>query len=539
MCHTRCQTERITTDSNSGTQLDTITPDRPDFAPSLGVVLNFHRSFYPGMDAMPSPDLVERMSFVKTKIIATVGPPNSSPELLRELVLAGADIFRLNFAHGSHDWLAGIVQIIRLISEELGRPIGILGDLSGPKIRLEALPGDVIQCGPAETFEFVRIPNPAKPRCLTCTYKKLIDELEPDDRVLLADGTVSMRVVEKHAAEGRVVCVVEQPGEIRSRQGINLPGVALSTPSLTEKDRDDLKWAVANELDFIGLSFVRKAEDISQLRSAIAELKPQHEPQIVAKIEKMEAISQLDRILEVTDAVMVARGDLGVEVDLALVPVFQKRIIRLCNQQRVPVITATQMLDSMQNNSRPTRAEATDVANAVLDGTDAVMLSGETAIGKYPVQAVSTMSRICHEAERLMIARPAVDSAGQPRSRALAVTEAVTRGAVTAAEQLSADVIVVATHSGRTAMAISRQRGRVPILGLSDRPETTRRMCLYWGVTPLLTGLVDSTPQELLKFVVEQGRRQKLLHSGSKLVLVASSNWSAEGHDLMLVHAIP
>ena len=481
----------------------------------------------------------ERLTYVKTKIISTVGPASETLETLTELVLSGTDVFRLNFAHGTHEWLSRIVQTIRKISRDLDRPIGILGDLAGPKIRLEELPGGVIHCRTGDRFEFVRAPDPARPQALVCTYARLVDELEVDDRILLADGTVSMRVVQKQAAEGRVACEVEQSGDIRSRQGLNLPGVALSTPSLTDKDRDDLQWALANGIDFIGLSFVRSADDIVLLRKAIAELQPPFSPQIVAKIEKMEAVSQLEQILDVTDAVMVARGDLGVEVDLALVPIFQKRIIRLCNQHRIPVITATQMLDSMTHNKRPTRAEAADVANAVLDGTDAIMLSGETAAGDYPAEAVATMSRIAHEAERILHPHRQNDPHTQPRSRALAVTEAVTLGAARAADHLAADLVVVATRSGKTAMAVSRQRSHTPILGISDSPETTRRICLYWGVTPLLTDKVNAPPQELLKFVVDWCRRQNILRSGSKLVLVASSNWSAEGHDLMLVHAIP
>jgi pyruvate kinase len=481
----------------------------------------------------------ERLTYVKTRIIATVGPACDSHERLAELVMAGADMFRLNFAHGAHDWLAGIVRTIRKVSDDLGRPIGILGDLAGPKIRLEELPGGSRMCLAGEKIEFVRKHDPKNPQRLTCTYDKLVDDLEIEDRVLLADGTVLMRVVDKQAREGRVTCLVEQGGEIRSRQGLNLPGALLSTPSLTEKDRADLEWAVKNGLDYVGLSFVRSADDVAQLRKAIDDLHPAFPLQIVAKIEKMEAIGQLDRILELTDAVMVARGDLGVEVDLALVPVFQKRIIRLCNQHRIPVITATQMLDSMQNSSRPTRAEAADVANAVLDGTDAVMLSGETAVGKYPAEAVATMSRIAHEAERILAPVQVGDPLSQARSRALAVTEAVTVGAGRAAERLSADLIVVATRTGRTAMAVSRQRGHTPILGLSDRPETARRMCLYWGVSALETPLVNAPPQELLKFVVDWGKKHGVLRSGSKIVLVASTNWSAEGHDLMLVHAIP
>jgi pyruvate kinase len=481
----------------------------------------------------------ERLTYVKTKIISTVGPASNSLEMLTQLVLAGTDVFRLNFAHGTHDWLANVVSMIRKVSHDIERPVGILGDLAGPKIRLEEIPGGVLHCRSGEKYTFVRTHDPAHPEWLVCTYEKLVDELELNDRVLLADGTVVMRVVEKHATEGRVVCVVEQGGDIRSRQGVNLPGVALSTPSLTDKDRDDLSWAIANGLDFVGLSFVRSADDITLLREAIADLKPAFPPQIVAKIEKMEAVSQLEQILDVTDVVMVARGDLGVEVDLALVPIFQKRIIRLCNQHRIPVITATQMLDSMTHNSRPTRAEAADVANAVLDGTDAIMLSGETAAGEFPAEAVATMSRIAHEAERILHPHQQVDSHSQPRSRALAVTEAVTLGAARAADHLAADLVVVATRGGLTAMAVSRQRSHTPILGISDSPETTRRMCLYWGVTPLQSDKVNAPVQDLLKFVVDWCRRQNILHSGSKLVLVASTNWSAQGHDLMLVHAIP
>jgi pyruvate kinase len=488
-------------------------------------------------DANDHPVTADRLTQVKTKIVATVGPACAAPGMLRQLVLAGVDVFRLNFAHGKHEWLEGIVQTIRSISAEMERPIGILGDLSGPKIRLGALPNDEIICESNAKFEFIRGDVTERPDQLTCTYEFLVDELRVGDRIMLADGTVSMRVIEKEA--DKVVCVVEQSGPIRSRQGINLPGVALSTPSLTDKDRVDLAWACKIGLDYIGLSFVRSADDIRGLRSAIADQKPQSEPHIVAKIEKMEAISQLEEILQLTDVVMVARGDLGVEVDLASVPIYQKRIIRLCNEHRVPVITATQMLDSMEQNSRPTRAEAADVANAVLDGSDAVMLSGETAAGKYPLESVQTMNRILREAQRLLPSHSNIEPVAVIRSRALMVTEAVVLGAGRAAEHLHADLIVIASHSGRTAMAVSSQRNRVPILGLSDASETARRMCLYWGISALQTEKVHATPQELLRFVVEWGRKRQIIGSGSKIVLVASTNWSAEGHDLMMVHAIP
>jgi pyruvate kinase len=478
-------------------------------------------------------------AMIKTKIVATVGPASGSKEVLTELIHAGVDLFRFNFAHADYNWLKNVQNSIYEITAETGIQIGILADLSGPKIRLGILPEGGIRCRHGAIFEFVRKADPDSTHQLTCTYEPLIDDLQPGDRVLLADGTVSMRVIEKDAAAGWVKCQVEQPGIIRSKQGVNLPGVALSTPSVTEKDRRDLKWALDNGLDYIGLSFVRSAEDIQLLRQLIKEHGTKSPPLIVAKIEKVEAVNDLERIVEETDAVMVARGDLGVEADVARVPILQKRIIRLCNQHRIPVITATQMLDSMQKNELPTRAEASDVANAVLDGTDAVMLSGETAVGDYPVQTVAMMSRILHNAERLMQPRQFDDVRSLPRTRATAVTEAVTLGAGTAAEHLDAHLLAVATRGGKTAMALSKQRMSVPILALTDRVEISRRMTLYWGVIPVATTAVTYPPAELLSFVEESGRKMGILESGGKLVLVASSDWSQEGHNLMLVHVLP
>jgi pyruvate kinase len=475
----------------------------------------------------------------KTKIIATIGPASESREKLKALVEAGVDIFRLNFAHGRHEWLHGLVELIRSISTELKRPIGILGDLSGPKIRLGALPDDVFVCELGSTVEFVRGEQSNTPGKLTCTYEQLIDDVRTGDRILMADGTVSLKVSETNAAAGWVRCVVDGPGRVRSRQGVNLPGVALSTPSLTDKDREDLAWALEHELDFVGLSFVRCGADIRLLREAIMSAKPKVTPLIVSKIEKLEAIDDLDAILTETDAVMVARGDLGVEVDIARVPVLQKKIIKACNLRRIPVITATQMLDSMQNNELPTRAEVTDVANAVLDGSDAVMLSGETAVGQYPLEAVTIMNRIACEAEALVESTQFRAQPGALKAQALLVTEAVTRGAGSAAEHLKASVIAVASRSGLTAMALSNQRISVPIIAVSDRPEITRRMCLFWGVTPVLTDTrTVGNPEPLLRYVVDWGKRSGVIHSGGRLVLIASTNWSDEGHDLMMVHMV-
>ncbi len=483
--------------------------------------------------------LPSRRRIIKTRIIATVGPACESIDVLKQLVASGVDIFRLNFAHGQYDWLAERVQMIRKISSELGTPVGILGDLSGPKIRLGEIVGGDVQCVEGSVFRFVRGLTSEDPTDLTCTYDPLIDDVKSGDRILLADGTVSMAVIEKSTDGTWIRCLVTQGGKVRSRQGVNLPGVELSTPSVTAKDREDLKWALSQNLDFIGLSFVRHAKDIHLLHQLIAEQKPSVTPLIVAKIEKTEAIDDLDNILHATDAVMVARGDLGVEADITRVPILQKQIIRRCNEFRIPVITATQMLDSMQSNELPTRAEVTDVANAVIDGTDAVMLSGETAIGQHPIQCVRMMDRIASEAETLVKPLTPVDLKCNESRRARPITEAVTQGAVAAAEYLQADLIVVATITGRTALALSRYRGRVPILAITDREEVARRMCLYWGVSPILHQQGRQSAEALLDFVVKWGAQQDLLRSGSRVVIVGHTNWLGEAHDLMMVHVIP
>jgi len=476
---------------------------------------------------------------IKTKIVATLGPASAAPEQLRELVEAGADVFRLNFAHGNYEWFETLVANIRELSQQLKRPIGILADLAGPKIRLGELPEAGFECRLRQKVEFVRTPTPGRTDQLTCTYPALIDDLQPEDRVLLADGLVMLRVESSDPQAGRAVCVVEQPGLVRSRQGVNLPGVPLSTPAITDKDEADLQWALDHQLDYIGLSFVRSADDIRQLRKRIVAHGTVTPPWIVAKIEKTEAIADLENILKETDAVMVARGDLGVESDIARVPTLQKRIIRLCNERRLPVITATQMLDSMQKNELPTRAEVSDVANAILDGTDAVMLSGETAVGAHPVAAVAMMSRIAQDAERLVEPRPFGDPNAAERTRAKAITEAITVGAGTAADHLGADLIAVATRGGKTALALSKQRRYVPIVALTDRPEIARRMMLFWGVYPVETNAVAGSPHEQLQFVESLGRELEFLTTGSKLVLVGSSDWAQAGHDMLLAFVVP
>lgn len=475
----------------------------------------------------------------RTKIIATVGPACETPESLRDLILRGVDIFRLNFAHGSHEWLSEIVASVRSLSEELDKPVGLLGDLSGPKIRLGKLRGDSVSCPDGATFTFVRGREPASDSELTCTYEPLIDDVKTGDRILLADGTVTMRVEETDPSADWARCVVEAGGIIRSRQGVNLPGVALSTPSLTEKDRADLQWAIENEIDFVGLSFVRSPDDVRLLRSCIEASGSHTPPMIVSKIEKGEAVAQLEAIIDESDAVMVARGDLGVEVDIVTVPGIQKRIIRMCNQKRVPVITATQMLDSMQQNELPTRAETSDVANAVLDGSDAVMLSGESAIGEYSREAVAMMSRIVRDAERLLETHPIVrEDLPATSAQAQVITEAVAVGAVATAERLDAKMIAVATVSGRTALAISKERRLVPVLAICKSWQTARRMALLWGITPIVWQQAAQTGDELAEFATAWGLKECALKVSDTVVVVASSHWSARGHDAMLVHVV-
>ena len=471
---------------------------------------------------------------VKSKIVVTVGPACESADLLRQLVLAGADVFRLNFAHGTHEWHTEAIRRIRALSAELKRPLAVLQDLAGPKIRLGPVHGGAVQAAPDEMFTFAAGTPRDDPHWLTITCPEVLADLAPGNRILLADGTVSLDVTEKHADVA--VCRVIQGGEIRTAQGVNLPGIDLRLPSLTPKDLADLDWTAGHDVDFVGLSFVRRPEDVALLRDALRRRSSQ--AQIVAKIEKPEAVDHLDRIVAAADAVMVARGDLGVEIDLARVPAVQKQIIQMCNQALVPAIVATQMLDSMRNANRPTRAETSDVANAVLDGADCLMLSGETAIGRYPVESVATMSRIAHEAERLLdprLARFAPVSTTRVGHDSL--TEAVVRAAAQVAQDVEARLIVVATHTGQTALALSKQRNFAPTLAVSDLPQTVRRMCLYWGVTPLEATELHDSPA-MLNQVIGWALDQGAVHRGDRVVMVASTRWTATRHNMVLVHEV-
>jgi pyruvate kinase len=483
----------------------------------------------------------------QTKIVATLGPASSDPEKLAELIQAGVDVFRINTAHGTREDHQAAVDKVREASRKANCPIGILLDLAGPKIRLSELPGGSVTCKPGDMLTFVRGTSPSQPGELTSIYQSLVDELHPGDRVMLADGAVEL-CVETNTADS-ATCRVVQGGTFRSRQGINLPGVKLGVPTLGETDRNNARWAAAAGVDYLGLSFVRKPEDVLDLKALLQTAGGTC--RVIAKIEKPEAVECLEAIVAAADGVMVARGDLGVEIDISQVPLVQKRIVALCNRVRKPVIIATQMLESMHHSRLPTRAEVADVANAILDGADACMLSGETAVGEFPREAVEMMHRIALSTETLLRQpRPVSMNCGpsyqdprantqdlSPQQDGNRITEATTCAACRLAEEVGARLIVVASVSGETALVISKHRSFVPILGVSDSETALRRMCLYWGIIPHFGAPVADSAR-LLAYIADWGRDSGYFAGGDRIVLVLGTGISASRHNAIVVHQV-
>ncbi|HET6884135.1 MAG TPA: pyruvate kinase [Pirellulales bacterium] len=472
-------------------------------------------------------------AFARTKVIATVGPACREEGQLAELVRAGVDIFRINMAHGGIGPQQVNLEAIRRVSEAEGRPIGVLADLAGPKIRLGELPGGEVQCEQDACFRFVRGELSSKHDELVSNYPRLIDELKVGDRVMLADGTVSL-VVEQREKD-LAVCRVTQSGMVRSRQGINLPGVKLGLPAMSEEDCTHAIWAAQHGVDFVGLSFVRSPDEVLALKAVLRAHGSR--AMVIAKIEKPEALSRLEEIVSAADGVMVARGDLGVEIDVARMPVAQKQIVSVCNRHRKPVIIATQMLDSMQHSRHPTRAEVTDVANAILDGCDACMLSGETAVGQHPREAVEMMNRIAVATEPLLHERGEQALSDVRIEDLHRVTEAVVYGVQFIASQLEAKLIVVVTHSGATALALSKLRTHVPIVAVSDLPAVSRQMCLYWGVTPL-ENVPARQSDQLIDHIERWGHATGKLVAGDHVVFVSGIGLMASGHNMLIVHEV-
>lgn len=469
----------------------------------------------------------------KTKIVATVGPASETAERLTRLVEAGVAVFRLNMAHGRRGWHEAVLGRIRRVSEDLDRPLAILIDLGGPKIRLGPIAGGSVNCEIGHRFRFVVDAAAARgPNDLTSSHRALVQALEIGNVVLLVDGMVSMRVEEKQ--EGAVVCRVVQPGEIRSGAGINVPGVHLPGGALTEKDYGDVRWAAGHSVDFFGLSFVRRPEDVRELRDELRRL--DSGARIVAKIERAEAVEALNEIIHEADAIMVARGDLGVEIDIARIAGVQKQVIRRCRQARVPVITATHMLESMRSSRLPTRAEATDVANAILDGSDA---SCSLLRRDRPLSGGGGGDDAVHRtrngaADRAWVGpEPGVRSPQAASSIIDGIVEATSR----LAKEIRATLVLVATRDGNTALLLSKQRSRTPILGISHHKATVRCMSLYWGVTPLHFPEAQDSG-ELLRRVTNWARKQDLLRPGDRVVLIASTHWTTTGHNMIVVDEV-
>ena len=459
----------------------------------------------------------------RTKIVCTLGPASSSRETIHALVEAGLNVARINFSHGTHELHAQTIATVRAVAEELDRPVAILGDLQGPRIRI----GDL--ASPRQLVigqELVLVPEgEAQGDDVPVTYDDIAEDVSAGDRILINDGLLELIVLE--VRKPRVRARVLHGGELKSHKGMNLPGISVSAPSLTEKDRADIGFAIQHDVDYLALSFVRKAEDVHSLRLLLPK-----SMLIVSKIEKDVALDNIESILAASDAVMVARGDLGVELPFEQVPIAQKRIIGLANRMGRPVITATQMLESMITHPRPTRAEASDVANAILDGTDAVMLSAETAAGAYPRLAVEAMRRIIAEVE----AHPGsyvLRDERRPRDTVVSTEHAIAAATVAAVRMLATPLVMVATKSGFTARIVSSHRPGVPILALTDVPRTARQLALVWGVMPELVPHHDRY-DEVVRHGLDAAARRQLASPGDRVVVTAGVPFDTPGTTNMM-----
>ncbi|HEC24262.1 MAG TPA: pyruvate kinase [Chloroflexi bacterium] len=465
---------------------------------------------------------------IRTKIVCTIGPASRKPEVLRELVAAGMDVARLNFSHSDYEFHRENIHRIRAAAEALGSPVAIMADLQGPKLRVGEMAGEGVLLREGELVlltdreeEGRRLENPEEglTAILPIHYEHLRTDAKPGAHILIDDGLIELVVTE--VREEGVVCRVITGGLVKSRKGLNLPGIPLTVPAITEKDQADLAFALDQDVDWVALSFVRKADEVIQLKELIRTLCPDKPycARVIAKIEKPEALDHIDEIIAAADGIMVARGDLGIEIPAERVPLVQKRLIRTANAWGKPVITATQMLDSMVRNPRPTRAEASDVANAILDGTDATMLSGETAVGKYPVKAVQTMVRIAEEVER-------VSGHGKwqpPRHITHApddITEAVSHATCDLAYDLQAAAIITATASGRTARAVASYRPPTPIIAVTPHQHVQRQLMLSWGIIPLHSERAENTDQ-IVQQCIRLTAGTGLIKKGDRVVLTA------------------
>jgi len=460
---------------------------------------------------------------IKTKIVCTIGPASNSYEKIEKLIQAGMDVARLNFSHGNHEKHRQVIKNIRQASLKTNEPVAILQDLGGPKIRIKKIEKESILLKKGSFYTLTNREVPGDEERVSVTFASLPQKVKIGDRIFLADGTLELKV--KELTPNDIICRIIRGGELTSYKGINIPNISMDIPSLTEKDYQDILFGIKNKVDFIGLSFTRNAEDVLRARKFLKE-NGAEDISLIAKIEKKEAIDNLKEIIEASDGIMIARGDLGVEIPLENVPLAQKNIIKRCNLAGKPVITATQMLMSMVSNLRPTRAEVTDVANAILDGTDAIMLSEETAVGNYPIEAAETMNKIALRVEK------AIDYKEILGERSLSVKptnpDAISHATCQVALNLRVKAIVTFTLSGSTARMVSRYRPPVPIIAASTQDSTVRKLALSWGVYPFKSDELENT-DDMIEKSKKIALKTGFVNSGDKIIITAGIPFKIPG----------
>ena len=450
----------------------------------------------------------------KTKIVCTLGPVSENEETLRELIKNGLNVCRLNFSHGSHEEHKGRMDLVKKLREELNMPTAILLDTKGPEIRTGKFDAPEVLLEEGQTFTITMKDVMGNKEMCTVSYKGLANDVKAGDTILIDDGLVGLTVKEVNGDD--IVCEVQNSGIVKNHKGVNVPGVKVNLPAITEKDRSDIEFGIEQGIDFIAASFVRKVSDVLAIREILEENNATH-IKIISKIENQEGVDNLDEIIAVSDGIMVARGDLGVEIPTEEIPVVQKLMIKKCNEAGKPVITATQMLDSMIRNPRPTRAEVTDVANAIYDGTDAIMLSGETAAGKYPVEAVKTMATIAKRAEETMRNRRT------KINKSKNVTDAISYATCTTAMDLDARAILSSTASGHTARMVSKFRPDCPIIATTSDESVRRQLSLTWGVLPVMRNKSANTDQVIVNSI-EAAKTAEYVNENDIVVITAGGS---------------
>ena len=468
----------------------------------------------------------------KTKIVCTLGPASDKEEILRELVKNGLNVCRFNFSHGSHEEHKERMDLVKKVRKDLNQQVAILLDTKGPEIRTGNFEDPEVLLEEGQEFTITMNEVMGNKNICTVSYKGLVNDVVCGDTILIDDGLVGLRVQEINGDD--ILCIVENSGIVKNHKGVNVPGVKINLPALTEKDIKDIEFGISQGIDYIAASFVRKSSDVLAIREVLEKNNATH-IQIISKIENQEGIDNIDSILEVSDGIMVARGDLGVEIPTQEIPIAQKMMIKKCNELGKPVITATQMLDSMMRNPRPTRAEVTDVANAIYDGTDAIMLSGETAAGKYPIEAVKTMATIAKRTEETLKYNELLKD---KKLTEVTVTNAISHATCTTSIDLNAKAIITFTTTGHTARMVSKFRPQSPIIATTEDEGVMRRLALVWGVYPVKVSHASNT-DEVVENSIKSSKEKNYLENGDLVVITAGvPNGISGTTNLIKVHTV-